>query len=1141
MTKTKELFTKDPTKWNVANGGVTSNNSDDLATLRYELETFVCEGEYHQGLARILQGYLDALGKEQKAAWVSGFYGSGKSHMVKVLRYLWVDHKFADNSSARTLVGLPQDVRELLVELTTRSKQGAGLHAAGGTLKSGVGDVRMRVLGIVLKSVGLPEKLSIARLMMDLRDEGKLDGVMQAITKAGKNPEDEFDRMYTSKVFQQAYLAAHPHLGSEKEVGAALRNQYPTRVEEVSVSDMLTFIRRALSRDGKLPCTVLVLDEIQQFINNDAQVALDVQEVVEACQKELDGRVLVVGTGQSALTDTPSLQRIMGRFQIKVHLRDNDVEKVVRTVVLMKKTEKKDAIQQVITTHEGEVTRQLKATRVATRPEDKEIYVSDYPLLPVRQRFWERVLHSIDASGATSQMRTQLRVIHEACKELADKPLGAVVPADFLYDQLAQDLVISGEMQRRYQEIIEDQRTKPDGDLRSRICALVFLINKLPREAGADAGIRANAEHMSDLLTDDLDKSAAVIRQRVPGVLQQLVDDGVLMPVDDGEYRLQTTEGQAWEGEYRKALAGAKNNETAIASQRDQLLRKQLDDELKSTSVMHGDAREKRKVIVHKGMEPPPPGDGINVWVRDGFSESETAITQDIQRRPVDDPTVHVFIPKGRVDDLKNVLASVIAAEHTINYKGSPTTEEGKEARASMITRKNAEERKLGDIIAEILGGARVYLSGGQSVTGIGLEGSVKAACEQVLGRLYPQFNIADSGNWGTVWKRAKEGSTNALQAVAFNGDPHQHPVAAKILGYIGSGKKGTDLVNQFTAPPYGWPKDAVDAILAVLMQSGHLSARINGQGVKLSELDQRKVGQADFRTEHPVLTAAQKLAVRKLYQDAGITSKAGDELNDASLFVNKLKELAQQAGGDAPAPLPPAPPFLKELAMLSGNDLLFEIFAKAEDLGKHIAAWRALKEQIAKRLPEYHLTDALLGFAKAASLPGVEEQEQALKAVHQKRDLLADPDPVAAIRKTIAAALRGALTAAQAHHESVLKTALDGMMNDPVWAKLTPEKRHSFLQAAGVNQRTAPSMGTDAELAAALRSCDLATWRTHADALGTRCQQALEAAIRDAQPKARKVDLPKATITNEQELEAWLADAKSTLAKAIKDGPAII
>jgi hypothetical protein len=883
------------------------------------------------------------------------------------------------------------------------------------------------------------------------------------------------------------------------------------------------------------------LDEVQQYINNDGDVALDVQEVVEACQKELDGRVLVVGTGQSALTDTPSLQRIMGRFQIKVHLRDNDVEKVVRTVVLQKKTDKKDAIEQVITTNEGEVTRQLKATRVATRPEDREVYVSDYPLLPVRQRFWEKVLHSIDASGATSQMRTQLRVIHEACRELADKPLGAVVPADFLYDQLAQDLVISGEMQRRYQEIIEGQKAKSDGELRSRICALVFLIGKLPREAGADAGIRANVEHMSDLLTDDLDKSAAKIRQQVPIVLQQLVDEGVVMPVDDGEYRLQTTEGQAWEGEYRKRLASTRNNETIVASQRQQLLGKLLDDVLKGTAVHHGEARERRKVVVHKGLESPPASDGINVWVRDGFSESESAVMQDIQRRAVDDSTVHVLIPKTRADDLKNALSSVIAADETINYKGSPTTEPGKEARASMLTRKQVEERKVDDLLRDVLNGARVYLSGGQAITAIGLEASVKLACEQVLDRLYPQFRTADFKNWSSVWTRAKEGNTNALQVIGYTGDPHQHPVSAKILGAIGSGKRGTELVSLFTSPPFGWPKDAVDSTLGVLVQSGHLSARINGQPVKLSELDQRKVGQADFRAEQPVLPAAHKLAVRKLYQDAGIISKAGDELNDASLFINKLKELTNQAGGDAPAPLPPTSVTLKELSTLSGNDLLFEIHARSEDLSKQIAAWKSLREQIAKRLPDYRLTEELIGYAKTANLPNFEEQEHALKAVLQKRDLLAGPNPVTAIRQVVGASLRTALTKAVEHHEQVLRGELDSMLKNAAWVKLSSEERFALLRTHGIVQRELPEMGSDADLASALRSCDLEAWRTHADAISTRCQNALETAIKAAQPKARKVDLPKATINNEADLEAWLGAARTALAKALEDGPAII
>ena len=44
--------------------------------------------------ARFLKAYLDGSGREeQKAVWVSGFFGSGKSHLVKVLRYLWEDYR----------------------------------------------------------------------------------------------------------------------------------------------------------------------------------------------------------------------------------------------------------------------------------------------------------------------------------------------------------------------------------------------------------------------------------------------------------------------------------------------------------------------------------------------------------------------------------------------------------------------------------------------------------------------------------------------------------------------------------------------------------------------------------------------------------------------------------------------------------------------------------------------------------------------------------------------------------------------------------------------------------------------------------------------------------------------------------------
>ena len=80
----REIYQIDPSKRKIKNEGVVSLNDDDKEILRYELETFVCDGQYEKGLEHILETYLmNIVESQQPAVWVSGFYGSGKSHLVQ--------------------------------------------------------------------------------------------------------------------------------------------------------------------------------------------------------------------------------------------------------------------------------------------------------------------------------------------------------------------------------------------------------------------------------------------------------------------------------------------------------------------------------------------------------------------------------------------------------------------------------------------------------------------------------------------------------------------------------------------------------------------------------------------------------------------------------------------------------------------------------------------------------------------------------------------------------------------------------------------------------------------------------------------------------------------------------------------------
>ncbi len=631
--KNREIFLADPHGWTLVNEGVSSNNNLDLETVRYELRTIVCDREYKNGLVRILEGFLGNFKQpEQKAAWISGFYGSGKSHLAKVLRYFWTDYRFPDGVSARSLTKLPSDVTALLKELSTLAATHGRLHSAGGTLKAGSGSVRLRLLGMIFQCLGLPEIYTAAKFLLHLRADGKEKAFRQHIQTAGGTTEKEIQRLYSSRLVAEAYLKCYPHLGSTAAVGPALRSDFRD-VEDLSITDMLATIREALGKGGKLPCTLIVLDEVHQLIGSNNDLALDIQEVTEACSKQIDSRVMFLGTGQSALSDTPILQKLMGRYAIECHLRDNDVENVVRTVILQKKDSAKPVVQELIAKHEGETTRQLKATRIGTQSGDLDAYVADYPLLPVRLRFWERVLHSVDPTGTTAQMRTQLRVPHDACRAYSDRTLGSVVPADFLYDQIATQLVQTGEMQKRFQEIIEEQKKQPDGALRNRRCALIFLINKVPRD-GADTGIQAQPEHLADLLGDDIALGSVELRQWIPALVKTLTEEGVLMDIE-GEYRLQTTEGASWESEFRKRRSSVLANGPQIDAVRGQAVSKAVQNALSGLAVPQGAATERRRVQIHDGMDNPPTVDGVTVWVRDGFAEAGSAVLADIQKRSV--------------------------------------------------------------------------------------------------------------------------------------------------------------------------------------------------------------------------------------------------------------------------------------------------------------------------------------------------------------------------------------------------------------------------------------------------------------------------------------------------------------------------
>jgi hypothetical protein len=518
----RDIYLRDPSTINLVNEGVANVNDEmtdqALGVLRYELETFVCDGQYEKGLNHILETYLQNISQaQQPSVWISGFYGSGKSHLAKMLRALWLDTEFPDGATARGIANLPESTREHLKELSIQAKRHGGLHAASGTLGSGSSNVRLALMGIVFKSLGLPEQYQKAKFVMWMKKEGIYDQVRGELESQGADLRSEIDNFYVSDPIHDALMRAKPKVFiSPESCMDTINNQYPIS-DDISLDELVRTLREALYSNGKIPLTVIILDEMQQFIGANAERSLDVQETIEACTKSIGGKLMIVATGQTAITGTAMLKKLEGRFTIPVQLSDTDVNTVIRKVFLAKSPTALPALDKLYKDNIGELSRHLSASTIAPQKDDDQYFAQDYPILPVRRRFWEEALRALDQTGTDSQLRNQLSTIHKAIKTNLDKELGHVIPADFLYFdsavKLQQARLLPDKIYKHTTTWIES--ADEDERLLARACGLIFLINKINAHNSA-LGIKAVTETLADLLLCDIGNNSSALRAKLP-------------------------------------------------------------------------------------------------------------------------------------------------------------------------------------------------------------------------------------------------------------------------------------------------------------------------------------------------------------------------------------------------------------------------------------------------------------------------------------------------------------------------------------------------------------------------------------------------------------------------------------------------
>ncbi len=299
------------------------------------------------------------------------------------------------------------------------------------------------------------------------------------------------------------------------------------------------------------------------------------------------------------------------------------------------------------------------------------------------------------------------------------------------------------------------------------------------------------------------------------------------------------------------------------------------------------------------------------------------------------------------------------------------------------------------------------------------------------------------------------------------------------------------------------------------------------------------KISVTDFRSETATLNAREKMKLRKLFQDSGVDCNPNEETTKAPVFLARLAELAEHAGGEPPMPARPVTAHIETLRGFGGIEQLAEILKQHDTLAQQAKDWGKLAELADKRKPAWETICTLLKYADA--IPPADELRAQADAVKSERRLLDASDPVPDIRKTAVNALRSAVTAAHVEYTKTYNEQMAALTASENWKKLRADQREQILADEDIDTLPALAVGSEADLIRALEQTSLPAWKTKADALPQQFARAAIAAAKLLEPKTQHVHLSSGTLKTDQEVKAWLTDTEKDLLAKLKKGPVVI
>jgi hypothetical protein len=538
----KKLFTADRDPTRPLNEVVNAEESIDVRT---EIDEYVFTDHSLAYLRELLEGLLDTSAGAQPEClrtWISGFFGSGKSHFLKLAAAL-LSNEAIITSTGATNHALEYAVKRhnltipwerVAKEFTIRSVIVNLAIAVGGSKQAQSKPLLFRLTSEISRAAGDSAVPHVAELEREIKKSKKWTAFLAAVSaecaRIGEVDESGAPREWTDlrnratdahRILEGALPSVLPKFTDAAAVRAHLEAMRAEAPSPESVVDLA--LRLAKDLHPELGRVLLCVDEVALYLTGSPDRVREVQGLAETVKNKGKGKVLLWVTAQQRVDTVDShfgaldgkVVFLRDRFPARFALEERDIDTVVRERWLKKDdaSEHYATLQRLVKEHGGLLARAAKLheeslLRDADLLTDSAAVVAYYPCLPSHVRLLQAILAALRGEKQVDQTAAQSRALLTAIRalfirqngaNLAEANVGDLVTFDRVYDVI-RDVVRKADSStdQWITQTIEEKLGSVGAVKVSAVAKVIFLLQRL--NPAGNRRIRVDAENIAALL-----------------------------------------------------------------------------------------------------------------------------------------------------------------------------------------------------------------------------------------------------------------------------------------------------------------------------------------------------------------------------------------------------------------------------------------------------------------------------------------------------------------------------------------------------------------------------------------------------------------------------------------------------------------